>query len=819
MNAGASDQVSWRDLPPAEKARTQGRAIGVRDLAAFVHRGGDIHHRYEKATLAEEGIARQKEWQKHRGGGYRREFYVSGQWHGVEVSGRVDGWDAAAGVVEEIKTTRVDAPSLHEHLGHLNLAQLKLYAGMLALAGETPKLLRLIYLHPDEPAELVLEEAADTDELKAFVERTCAAYADWLAVVTARVARRDASLKALDFPYGEFRSHQHGLARRIYRTWRDDEHLLVDAPTGSGKTMAATFPAFKALGEGEVDRLVVLTSRTTGQGAFERAFGDLADAGARISAVTVSAKARICFNPELPCDPDLCEFARGYYDRMPAARDDLLARGVVDRAAVAEAARAHRVCPFELSVDSAAWSDAIVGDCNYVFDPVVRLARLQTPTFPRAALLVDEAHRLGERVRDMLGATLSRGAVTDALKECSGADRATVRGGLLPGLRSVNRALASLAREVFGPARGRIAGEREIEPPAALLRAIDRLLRDGLREAELPHGSVAQEAWFDLTRLRLASEWAASAREAGEDTDFAWVARWQGRNLEVELVCAAPGTHIRTRLGEFHGSVRMSGSFRPQATYQEVQGFGEDAAAVEVPGRADGLGLLVVPDVSTYYRDRERTLPRLARLIRDVTQAHHGGYLVAFPSFSYAEQAHAAFVACLAELDGGGPATRCQQRKMDLEERAAFVDWMGRVEGAVDEAARVGFVVMGGLFAESVDYPPEALDGVIVVGPGLPPQSLNRDLVARAAAARGLDGHAVGYRQEAMTRVVQAAGRVVRGPEDRGLVLLVDPRFTQPGFAEFFPGHWQPQRIRVEDAGAHARRFWAQATSPRGCPS
>lgn len=795
--------------PADSLAGPPNRAIGVRDLAALVHRRGDIHHRYEKATLAEEGIARQKEWQKQRGGGYRREFFVSGEWHGVEVAGRVDGWDAAAGVVEEIKTTRVDARALHEHQGHLNLAQLKLYAGMLALAGEAPKLLRLVYLHPDEPGELVLEEPADADELTAFVERTCAAYADWLGVVAARVARRDASLKALDFPYGEFRSHQRGLARRIYRAWRDEEHLLVDAPTGSGKTMAAAFPAFKALGEGEVDRLVVLTSRTTGQGAFERAFGDLADAGARVSTVTVTAKARICFNPELPCDPELCQFARGYFDRMPAARDDLLARGAVDRASVEEVARAHRVCPFELSVDAAAWSDAIVGDCNYVFDPVVRLARLQTPTFPRAAMLVDEAHRLGERVRDMLGATLSRGVLKDALKECSRSLEHAGAAAALPGLRSVDRALASLAREVFGAARGRVDGEREIEPPATLLRAIDRLLHDGSRGVELPHGGAAQDAWFGLTRLRLASEWAASAREAGDDTDFAWIARWQGRNLEVELVCAAPGAHIRTRLDDFHGSVRMSGSFRPQATYQQVQGFGEDAAAVEVPGRADGLGLVVVPDVSTYYRDRERTLPRLARLIRDVTQAHPGGYLVAFPSFSYAEQAHTAFAACLSQVDGMGPATRCQQRTMDLEERAAFIDWLGKVEAADDARARVAFVAMGGLFAESVDYPPEALDGVIVVGPGLAPKSLGRDLVARAATARGFDGHAVGYRQEAMTRVVQAAGRVVRGPGDQGLVLLVDPRFTEASFTEFFPGHWQPQRIRAHDAGTHARSFWA----------
>ena len=478
-------------------------------------------------------------------------------------------------------------------------------------------------------------------------------------MVAERVAGRDGSLKALDFPYGAFRTHQHSLARRIYRAWRDEENLLVDAPTGSGKTMAAAFPALKAMGEGEVDRLVVLTSRTTGQGAFEQAFADLTDAGADIAAVTVTAKARICFNPELPCDPDLCEYARGYFDRMPEARDELLARGVATRAMVEEVARAHRVCPFELSVDTAAWSDAIVGDCNYVFDPVVRLARLQTPTFPQVAVLVDEAHRLGERVRDMLSATLSRGVVKEALRECSSEDVAieftgpncpppkkpsafstppgggsdarapfpvtrnggagyfpitppsggsrksrrlfrrgvgpatehdrpnpnTASNALAPGLRSVDRALASLARSTFGPAKGRRDGEREIEPPTALLRAIERLLSDGLHGGELPHGGAAQEAWFDLSRLRMASEWAASASEEGQGTDFAWVARWQDRNLEVDLVCAAPGAHIRSRLGEFHGSVRMSGSFRPHPRIRRCRASAMKLRRWACPGR------------------------------------------------------------------------------------------------------------------------------------------------------------------------------------------------------------------------------------------
>ena len=300
--------------------------------------------------------------------------------------------------------------------GDLNLAQLRLYGAMLVLADETldDLSLRLVYLHPAKPDETAFEETARRDELIGYFETTCAIFAAWVTTVGERVAARDRQLAALNFPYGNFRTDQRRVAKHLFRAFRDGEHWLVEAPTGSGKTMAGLFAALKAMGTGALDRLAFLTSRTTGQQAVEEALADVVevlDGEPALSAVTVTAKDRICFSPGAPCDPENCEYAKGYYDRMPAARRHLLRGGLVRRAQIEAAAREHQVCPFELSVDVMAWADVVGGDYNYVFDPIVRLGRMENLPFSRVGLIGDEAHQLGDRVRDMLGATLSRRSV------------------------------------------------------------------------------------------------------------------------------------------------------------------------------------------------------------------------------------------------------------------------------------------------------------------------------------------------------------------------------------------------------------------------
>ena len=757
--------------------------VGVKELAEFVHRRGDIHYRYENSALAQEGIARQQAYQRGKPASYQTEVPVKASLAStrLSVTGRVDGWDPDRALVEEIKTTRADAPELHARIGSVNSAQLKLYGAMLALAdpGIDALLLRLVYLHPDNPGEFVVEERLSRPALLGFFEDTATAYAQWLAETEERLGARDAALRAAPFPYGRFRPDQRRIARTLYRGFRDAADWLVEAPTGAGKTIASVFPAVKAMGEGHLDRVVFLTSRTTGQRAAEGAFRDAA--GDQAVAVTITAKERICFNPGTPCDPDRCEFARGYYDRMPAARRDVLRGGVVDRAAVEAAARAHRVCPFELSLDAAAWADAVIGDYNYVFDPVIRLKRLDNVRFRRVGLIVDEAHQLGDRVRDMLGKALDRSTVKAALAEPG---LPTV---LAKGLRSVDRALGRISGAA--PSEDRDS-ERIVPWPDALERAIDRFLaalaQTPLEADALPATSVAH---FDLLRFRRACDWAT-------DGAFHCIASGTGRRLRIEAVCTVPGGHIQEVVAPFHGTARLSGTLTPAPVFQAIHGFPAEADALAAHGLAfeEQLAVLVVPDVRTHYRDRSRTMPDLARLIDEVADATPGNVLVAFPSFAYAHAAAAA---------SEWANVRCQEPDMTLGEREDFIDWINE-----PDADHVAFVVMGGVFAESVDYDSRALRTAVVVGPGLPPPSLGRDLIARDSQAIADDGFEIAYRQPAMTRVVQAVGRVARG-EHRGTAVLVDPRFGDPANRAFMPTWWQPRFAAAKVVAGEVASFWA----------
>lgn len=775
--------------------------VSVKELAEFAHRRGHIHYRYQSATLAREGISRQKAWQQGRGEGYRREHRVAANFGDLEVSGRIDGWDADAGAVEEVKTTRADAQALHAQMGDVHCAQARLYGAMLALQQDAIVHLRVrvVYLHPETPAERTHEEQWLRQDLITYFETTCGVYAAHLALVRTRLARRDAALRRLTFPYAEFRGEQRRLAKHIYRGFRDGVDWLVEAPTGAGKTMTSVFPALKAIGQGALDRLVYLTSRTTGQRAAQDALAHAAATvpGAPLVTVTVTAKERICFVPGTPCDPDRCEFAAGYYQRMPAARRALLERGRAVREDVEAVAAQHRVCPFELSLDAAAWADAVVCDYNYVFDPVVRLTRLDSRVFARVGLVVDEAHQLGERVRDMLSAKLPRQTVKAALAEKALPD------GLAKRFRSVDRALAALARDADEE-------PRVVAKPEALCRAIERLVaavatETGLDAAALP---AAADAYWQALGFGRAADWA-------EQGAFHYLAGGRGRGFCVRLVCTAPGTHIHRTLAPFQGTVRQSGTLAPAALFQNVHGFDADAPALSSDGgwEAERLGVFAVSDISTYFRDRDRSLVALAGLVNQLAAATPGNAMVALPSFAYLAALTARFEA-FGRRDGdrnngGASEVRCQTPDMALAKRQDFIAWLNHSR----QTRRIGFVVMGGVFAESVDFDSEALRLVVVVGPGLPPRSLLRDLIAQDAERPGMTGFDVAYRQPAMTRVAQAVGRIARKPGQRGVAVLVDPRFTAPGYRAFLPSRWQIANVRAGNAPAAVAAFWRCASS------
>ncbi len=769
--------------------------VSARQLAQFCCREGDIHYRYDESTRAEEGIATQKRLQRERLGNpeYQREVSVQVERRvgrrQVTVAGRIDGFDStgALPVLEEYKATRTEPEALHRHAGAMHTGQLKIYAGILAAAGNPAEAfrLKLIYCHPDTLATMQVAFDTHRDEALTFLDAALRTYTLAIARLELHRARRNRRLASLDFPYGSFRGAQRTLARSVYRTARDGGALIAEAPTGAGKTAGVLFPTLRAMGEGLIDRTVFLTSRGTGAHAAEVTLRKLHPPDRSMRSVMITAKHKVCFQVEPVCDPNVCEFAAGYYDRAPAAVAELNGYGFMDRAAIEATARAHRVCPFELSLDAAVWADVTVCDYNYVFDPVVRLQRLQGITQDRTQLLVDEAHQLGDRVRDALSAAIDRDLVSKAL-EAVGA------GAIRAAIERLDRQMMKLKRsEVLRQGLSKDAYECIVVWPAPLLRSAQSVL-DALGAESEPTEEMAEvrALGYALARIVRTETWYAPER-------FAVFLRGDRRHWAIEIRCLDPGPHIGEALSDFHGHVRFSATLRPLSYFARLHGVAQpNALQLPSPFAADQLEVLVVRDVSVRFRDRSRSLDALLHVIEAVTQSRTGNYIVALPSFEYLQQVVEAYRA-----RSSSHACIAQHRDMDESLRKSFIDQFE----ADPQHTLVGFVVLGGVFAESVDLPGDRLIGMVVVGLGLPPPSLERQCLA---ACFGELGSIAAYEQPAMTRIVQAAGRIIRTENDRGVLCLVDDRYLDPNFSRYLPAHWHPRAVRSSDVEAALYTFW-----------
>jgi len=509
----------------------------------------------------------------------------------------------------------------------------------------------------------------------------------------------------------------------------------------------------------------------------------------------------------MPCD-ESCRYANGYFDRIQGAVSDLLERGHMTAEVVQTVAEVHTVCPFELSLDAALWSDLIIGDYNYLLDPVVRLQRFSEDG--ELALLIDESHQLADRTRSMLSVSIERSDVRAALKESPPA-------GLARRLKGVDRALLALRRALSGAhaeahAEVQVAGAEVIEEPSALLRSMQRAL-DALADGQLDLAAfpITQALMFTLSRWIRSASWVDGGNFCyfGEILDGGRGAR----NLRISLECLDPSDYLADTLAQYGPHVRFSGTLSPLELYQTQHGQ-PDAPAERVASAflPDQQATLIVNDLPVYYRQRESTLPRLADLVADIVAIQQGNYLVALPSFDYLNRLHSA-------LSERHETLNCQIQTpgMTGDERAAFIGAFETTGGS-----RVGLIVLGGVFGESVDFSHAPLAGVISVGVGLPPVSAVREeMVSHFDQVLGTGGgETVAYRQPAMTKVLQMAGRLLRGPDDRGILCLIDDRFTRTEYQRFFPRHWRPEIVPGRSVRSRLENFWqADVPLPRLRPS
>ncbi|MDP4764709.1 MAG: ATP-dependent DNA helicase [Pseudomonadales bacterium] len=789
--------------------------ISVRDLVEQVERSGDINFRFSTRSSALAGLRGHQRVQKSRGEDYVAEKKLTDLVERgelvLQVSGRVDGYfpQQQPMLVEEIKTTRSRADMIPASVRSLHWGQARVYAWLLArdhgLAADENIEVRLCYLQLDDDSEYLLSSTWTVAALAGYYQQLVDRYVAFLQGLARWQTVRDASITAMVFPYPQYRSGQRDMAVSIYRAMHAGTQLILQAPTGIGKTMGALFPAIKALSAATYDKLFFVSAKTSGHQVAARAVADLRSAGLQLRDITLTAKDKICFTPGAPCDAEHCQYALGYYDKLAAVMAEVMADNQsLDRSYIEAKARAHQLCPFELELDLSLLADVVICDYNYVFDPAVYLRRYFDNPEQRYGLLIDEAHNLVDRGRDMFSADISKDQLLDLKRQ------------LQLHLPDVARSLGAANNQIMAllrPLRATFDQTGAVqcsEPPEKLLQALRRFSSAAetwlQQNQEAPFATSLLQVYFASLRfIRIAEAY---------DKHYTCLVLQQRGGIVVKLYNINPGPGLATALSRVRSVVGFSATLMPQAYFQTLMGIAVDARwyQIESPFDPANLGVFSTSYISTTYRDRGNSLYELVDTIATVIEQQAGNYLVFLPSFYYLDEVREKFVERYA-------AVPCVTQTPGMDEQARqdflqqFDDCSAEENVSADKHRKtlVGFAVMGGVFGEGIDLKGKRLIGVIIAGVGLPQLGIERDVIKDYFEQSGSSGQGFefAYQYPGMNRVLQAAGRVIRSDTDRGIICLIDNRFNESRYRQLMPAGWQVKTARNRDMLARAvAAFW-----------
>ena len=748
--------------------------VAVRALCEFTAKVGDLDLRFTPSPTAQEGIEGHRRVVARRAAGYEAEVALEGAYQGLQVRGRADGYDPAANRLEEIKTYRADLARQPANHRQLHWAQAKVYAWLLCQARQLPAMeVALVYLNVDNDSQTLISEHYSAAELQAFFETQCLCFLAWAQGQTQRLAERDRGLQTLGFPYPQFRQGQRQLAETLYKAVSTGRCLMAQASTGIGKTLGTLFPLLKAMVPQQLDKVFFLTAKTPGRALALEALQQITRATPQPALRTLEliARDKACEHPDKACHGDACPLAQGFYDRLPAAREAAARLPLLDRANLRDVALEHQVCPYYLGQEMARWVDVLVADYNYYFDAHALLFGLTQANQWRVAVLVDEAHNLVERGRGMYSASLDQGQL-QALRQRKPP-------GLASALDRLNRRWNALYKAQRAPY---LATE---QLPDAFLRALQQcigLIQERLNESPVEVDTHILQFYFQALQFNRVAEL------FDEHFLFDVSLREGPRQRRLATLClrnVTPAKLLGPRMQAARSVTLFSATLSPRHFYTDLLGMPPDTAWLEVaaPFRAEQLEVRIASQVSTRYHERRASLAPIVALIAEQYQRQPGNYLAFFSSFEYLQQVHA-----LLTEQHPAIAAWAQAPGMDEAARQAFL-----ARFAADGQG-VGFAVLGGAFGEGVDLPGTRLIGAFVATLGLPQVNpVNEQFKQRLGRQFGA-GFDYVYLYPGVRKVIQAAGRVIRGDQDRGVLVLIDQRFAEPHVQQMFPSWWQIAR-------------------------
>lgn len=779
--------------------------ISVRNLVEFILRSGDIDNRIataDKDAMLLGGKIHRK-IQKMMGADYRAEvsmkYEIPCRGFSILLEGRADGIiDTSEGIViDEIKGVMKDLTAIEEPV-EVHLAQAKCYAYIYAEQKHLSEIgVQMTYCNMETEEIKRFQSMYDRETLEEWFWDLIGKYEKWAKYQIQWKEKRDASIKQIEFPF-EYRQGQKELATSVYKTILRKKKLFIQAPTGVGKTMSAVFPAVKAVGQGLGEKIFYLTAKTITRTVAWHAFDTLKNQALRMKVLVLTAKEKTCFCDEVNCNPDVCPYAKGHFDRVNDAIYELLTTSdEMSREILEEQARKWQVCPHEMTLDVSTWVDAVICDYNYVFDPNAHLRRFFGEGNKGEYLfLIDEAHNLVDRAREMYSSSICK---EDFLKIKKLVKHEDIK--LAKRLDECNKLLLTMKRECenyqilesIAPVYLKL-----LNLYSELEKFLEECKKEDLRKEVL-------EFYFDIRMFMY-------IYECLDDNYMIYSEMEETGQFKIKLFCVNPANMLQQYLDKGNSTIFFSATLLPIHYYKMLLSNEKDNYAIyaESPFDTKKRLLLLGKDVSTKYTRRGETMYRkYAIYLLEMVAAKQGNYLAFFPSYRFMQEVYEEFEILLQSTRTSDSIKNTeyamQSQYMTETAREIFLENFDEDR----DVSFVGFCVLGGVFSEGIDLVEDKLVGAAIVGTGLPQVCTERELLKQHFDKKGYNGFDYAYLYPGMNKVQQAAGRVIRTEEDRGVILLLDERFFDRRYREVFPREWERYGIcNVENVGIQIEEFW-----------
>lgn len=773
--------------------------ISIRNLVEFVLRRGSIDSRIKASVRALEGIKGHKKIQSSYSEKDRAEVTlkedIDFEDFTLRVEGRADGIleENEKTIIDEIKTTTKNVMDIDYDFNELHWAQAKVYAYIYSKEKNLDSIIvQLTYYNVEEFGTKFLRKEYSFHELREFFYDLIEKYKEWILLEKKWIDFRNDSIESFNFPFKSYRKGQRELAIRVYKAITEGKKCFAEAPTGIGKTMSTLFPAVKALGAKETQKIFYITAKTTTKEIANNTLRIMREKGLNLRSVNITAKEKCCKMEEKKCIPEYCPYANGYFDRVNIAlKEALKHKEEYDLEYINKLSEEYNICPFEFSLELSNFCDVVICDYNYIFDPQASLKGILEVKSKDYTILIDEAHNLLDRGRSMYSSKIFKDDFLKLKREFKSKDK-----GIYNSLDKANKYLIE-KRKVLENLETKSLVEKE--EPSDLYG----ILRGFLEKVDIYQSKFNEDNSNLLELYFNVYEFLNICGYYGED--FTTLYKSDGNNLELLINCLDPSRILKSIMNRFKSVIIFSATLLPMEYFKELYGAQEGDYSVNLTSPFDYKNKLTIvgKDVSTTYSNRKRTLPKIVNYIIECVKSKRGNYLVFFPSYEYMWMVHEEIKK--REVDFSLVA---QGDHMKEEEKEEFLSLFK--EGG--EKTHLGLAVLGGHFSEGIDLTLDKLIGVIIIGVGMPKICLERESIKEYYNSIGKNGFDYAYVYPGIIKVLQAAGRCIRTEKDKGIVLLLDDRYFTNKYKNLLPREWFLNILVESEEGIKntCENFWKE---------